>query len=812
MVFIMVIADVYVLSLPAYTEGKYSYAVPASLIPEARIGAFAAVPFGAGNRLTAALIADVYEKEAAAGISLKSLSYIYDGELSLSPEMYELCGFIAENTVSAFQDAVKTVFPTQLLGTIREYYEKTDISPEGLNLKTELVYSAIAAKGRVSAAELTAGFGRAASKILRALTEDGFIRKTVDFDANTNVKEQVFYRLTGAEIPARRSEKVRGALALLSEGEKDKETLAEKTGVTKAQLDSLEAQGIIARSALPKYRNPYPAEATPAVAVSPLSGEQAAAVDTLSRLYATGQPQAALLFGVTGSGKSKVILEMCKKVIAEGRSVILLVPEIALTPQTIAVFSSVAKSRFAVIHSSLSAGERLDAWRRIKRGEVDLVIGTRSAVFAPLSNLGMIVLDEEQEHTYKSEQSPRYHARDVARFRAVKNNALLLLASATPSIESYYKAESGKYHLITLKERYGRAVLPEVIVADLRRDPVALTGQSIGSVLSGHIRETLDRKEQAILFLNRRGYNRYLSCPVCGKVLMCPFCDVSMTYHAHGGRGHLMCHYCGHTAPVPDVCPACGSPNFKYTGFGTQRIEDALSVKFPDAAVLRMDADTVSGKFSHDKILGAFRVHEADILLGTQMVTKGHDFRDVTLVGVILCDSSLYAEDFRAGERTFSLLTQVIGRAGRAEKPGRAVIQTYNPDHDVIRLASKQDYPAFYRGEIKMRRALTFPPFCDLALFSFSSPEEAALLSAVTKFSLSLREMLSKEEHKDVKILCFGPFEAPVYRVKNNYRMQLTAKCRLNKATKALLREVTFAFAAKYPKISLTLDINPYTL
>ncbi|MBR2850365.1 MAG: primosomal protein N', partial [Clostridia bacterium] len=387
--------------------------------------------------------------------------------------------------------------------------------------------------------------------------------------------------------------------------------------------------------------------------------------------------------------------------------VIVLLPEIALTPQTLEIFCSRYGKRVAIIHSGLSEGERLDTYRRIKSGGADVVIGTRSAVFAPLDNLGMIVIDEEQEHTYKSDMNPKYHAKDIARYRSAHQNSLMLLASATPSFDSYYKAKEGKYALVTLKNRYGGAKLPRVSVVDMRKSAAGGVTSPLGNMLCEKLVETKERGNQSILFINRRGYNNFLSCRSCGEAVSCPTCSVSMTYHTYGGsydRGELRCHWCGRRMPVPTTCPSCQSEHIARMGYGTQRIEQELSELLPTANILRMDTDTTSAKNAYEELLGKFRRREADILLGTQMVTKGHDFPAVTLVGVLLADASLYLDDYRAAERTFAMLTQVIGRAGRAVKEGEAIIQTNNPDNDCIRLACKQDYERFYENEIRLRK------------------------------------------------------------------------------------------------------------
>jgi primosomal protein N' (replication factor Y) len=463
----------------------------------------------------------------------------------------------------------------------------------------------------------------------------------------------------------------------------------------------------------------------------------------------------------------------------------------------------------AVIHSSLGDGERFDAWQRIASGEIDLVIGTRSAVFAPLSNLGLVVMDEEHEHTYKSENDPKYHTRDVAAYRCGVHHALMLLASATPSLESYYKAERGQYTLVSLRERYGGARLPEAEIVDMRQELRAGNRSSVSRRLQELLEETVEREEQAILFLNRRGFHTSISCKSCGEPLTCPHCSIALTHHTDRVGGSSLCHCCGYRAATPRTCPSCGSDQLSFVGFGTQKAEGEIASCLPNASVLRMDADTTKGKQAHDRLLESFRRGEANVLLGTQMVTKGHDFPHVSLSGVMLADTSLYVNDFRASERTFALLTQVIGRAGRAESPGRAVIQTYTPENETIRLACLQDYESFYKSEIALRRSLSFPPFCDLVQLTISSAYEDELMTASVRLS-SFMSSLAKREFSDLPLIIFGPFEAGVYKVAGKYRLRMVVKCRLCKQSRAYFSRVLIDFSKEIGhRIHVSLDMNP---
>ena len=540
-----------------------------------------------------------------------------------------------------------------------------------------------------------------------------------------------------------------------------------------------------------------------------LSPQQQKAYDTyaemLDRDGGTG-----LLYGVTGSGKTQVYLSLIDKAVDMGKDVIVMVPEIALTPQVLSIFQKRYGKTVAVFHSGLSLGERNDEYKRADRGEAKIVIGTRSAVFAPLHNLGLIIMDEEQEQTYKSERTPRYHARDVANFRCKFNKALFLMTSATPSVESYSAAVNGKYKLCELTERYGEAQLPEVITVDMKAEPKT-NKTSVSETLRALIQENIDNKKQTILLINRRGYNTFIACNSCGHVVTCPNCSISLTYHSYNNR--LMCHYCGYTKPLDNKCTECGENSIRYSGYGTQRIEDSLKFLFPEARVLRMDADTTAGKFGHQKLFDAFASGDYDILLGTQMVAKGLDFPNVTLVGVVNADNSLYDENYTSNERSFDLITQVVGRSGRRNEKGRAVIQTVNPNNPIIEFAGNQDYLSFYETEIALRKALTYPPFCDIYSASFTGEDENAVLKCSKSFFDFLVE-LNGSEYKNEKLIVLGPSPAKISKMNNNYRYRLAVKCRNSQNVRRMFSEILKRInkIKEYKDISVSLDLNPYDL
>ncbi len=556
------------------------------------------------------------------------------------------------------------------------------------------------------------------------------------------------------------------------------------TGASPGSVQALAEQGYIeleAREVLRSRTYEDVERAEPIV----LSPEQETAFHGLSALLTQGA-KAALLFGVTGSGKTSVYIRLIQTVLEQGKRAIVMVPEIALTPQLVSIFSAHFGGDIAVLHSSLAMGERYDEWKRIKSGSVKVVIGTRSAVFAPVEDLGLIVIDEEQEHTYKSENAPRYHARDVAKYRCAQSGALLLLGSATPSVESMYSAQMGKYALFTLKGRYNTKSLPPVYTADMRKEIKNGNGTNISSVLLSHLRENLERGEQSILFLNRRGTASLVVCGECGYVHSCPNCSVSLTYHASNRR--LMCHHCGFSQSVREVCPECGGM-LKFTGAGTQKVEEELKELLPGTEIIRMDTDTVTAAHSHEALLSRFREENVPILLGTQMVTKGLDFANVTLVGVLSADQSLYVNDYRANERTFSLITQVVGRSGRGEKTGRAVIQTFTPQNEIIRLASKQDYMGFYEQEILLRKAMLSPPAADLYTITVTGLEETAVLRGCVKLRDSLRHYFA--DRPELRIL--GPAPASIAKINLRYRYRITITCtddkRVRETIAHLMRE-----------------------
>ncbi len=585
--------------------------------------------------------------------------------------------------------------------------------------------------------------------------------------------------------------------------------VCEFCSVGKTVLKNLEKYGVISFYDKEKYRNPYKnLETDMEKSEIHLSIQQDKAYSTFLKLMNNGGGT-GLLFGVTGSGKTQVYMKLIDKALESGRDVIVMVPEIGLTSQVLDIFHKRYGDKVAVFHSGLSLGERNDEYKRVERGEAKIAVGTRSAAFAPFHNLGLIIMDEEQEHTYKSERTPRYHAKDVAAFRCKYNQALFLMISATPSLETYSNALNGKYTLCELTERYGEVSLPEVIIVDMKSEMKMKNHSPISSKLRELISETLDHNKQVILLINRRGYNTFIACNDCGHVITCPNCSISLTYHSYNNR--LTCHYCGYSKSLDTSCPECSSNHVRYSGFGTQRIEDELESLFPAARILRMDADTTSAKFSHNKMFSAFSNHEYDILVGTQMVAKGLDFPDVALVGVVNVDNSLYDENYNSAERSFDLITQVVGRCGRRNERGRAVIQTINPYNDCIDFSAKQDYKSFFNNEIMLRKSLIYPPYCDIISVSFLGGEENTVALCAKAFLDILKELNSDGAQK---LIVLGPSPAKIFKLNCQYRYRLSVKCRNSKNVRRMFNEILKRISKikDYKDVSISVDLNPYNL
>ena len=794
----------------------YSYLWPDTL-GNPQIGVRVLVPFGGGNRTRQGLVMDCVQQEQTAG--LKSVLSVMDAQPLLSLEMVSLARFMQERTFCTLFDAVRAMLPTGLYLQVKPVLRPAvDIDPAVLDTLTpnERQMLAFVSKcpGGADQETLLRRLGMEEdAPALRHLLELGVLVRGVDGFRHTGDATVRTVRLLprdpDAEMP-KLTEKQQSVLSLLEDvGAASVKEVCYFSGVTPAVVNALAQKGLVQIYDAEVLRTPYDtSEEAPPIVSRALNNEQQQAYERLLDMYAARQPAAALLYGVTGSGKTSVYMNLIDKVLEDGRQVIVLVPEISLTPQMMSLFLQKYGRRVAVLHSSLAIGERMDEWKRIKRGEARIVVGTRSAVFAPCDELGLIVMDEEQEHTYKSESNPRYHARDVARFRCAHHNALLLMTSATPSVESYHAAKSGRYTLLELTHRYGDVQLPQVEVVDLRGEEV---GESVlGPTLLQRMQTCLDNEQQVILLLNRRGYHTHLSCRSCGQVITCPSCSISLTYHRANNR--LMCHYCGHSQPVPKLCPTCGSDKIRFCGLGTQLVEDELAQLFPDVPVLRMDTDTTMSRSSYEEKFRDFAEGKYRIMIGTQMVAKGLDFPNVGLVGVLSADQSLYSDDYRSYETTFALLTQVIGRAGRRSEQGLAVVQTYTPDNPVIELAAEQNYTDFFGMEIASRKMMHYPPYADLFLFGFTGLQEQRVRQASRRMLELLRA--AAMSHSDLPMIALDPTPAAVVKVAGKYRYKMLVKARNTKPMRDLVRELMHTLNSDPTArgVSVYVDINPASM
>lgn len=774
------------------------------------------VPFGRSNQCRQGIVTQVREeKEKPKG--LKKISRVLDSEPILSEEMLKLMVWLKERTFCTLFEAAKSMLPSGMCHRIVTTYaavldvDKSDMSDDEFQ-----IYSYIKnAKKYLNGEKVLKSFGfQADSDILEQMVKEGYLVRNYDSAQKTGDLTVNMVRITpaGADLldtDEKLTAKQRDVLGVLKDIESSSiKEICYFTGYTPSVVQALAKKNLVEIYECEVYRNPYDTvtDASERNEII-LSDEQQSAYNNLVEQIEHGEKDVSLLYGVTGSGKTQVYMKLIDRMLDTDKQVIVMVPEISLTPQTLNLFHKRYGRSVAVFHSGLSSGQRIDEWKRVKNSEVKIVIGTRSAVFAPFDNLGLIIIDEEQEHTYKSEQTPRYNAREVARFRCAYHNALLLLASATPSLETFAKAQQGVYTLNRLNNRYTGSQLPEVKIVDMYIDSLS-DSSFLSKELFNNLVENLKNKKQSILLMNRRGYNTFASCKKCGYVFTCPSCSISMTYHHDNKR--MMCHYCGYSQKFTTECPECNSSEVRYSGFGTQKIEDELSSLLPDARVLRLDADSTMSRFSHEDKLNAFARGDYDILLGTQMVAKGLDFERVTLVGVISADVQLNNDDFRSQERTFDLLTQVVGRAGRGNFKGKAIIQTNNPENDVILLASVQDYDKFFKTEIAVRKALIYPPYCDMVLVGLSGIDEDAVRSASVKFFGLIKNKLNSQ-YKDLKLIILGPMTARVIKVNNKYRYRIIIKCKNSNKLRKMLAEVLKeyeSYSSNKP-VSAFIDINP---
>ena len=728
----------------------FLYRIPDEILPDVAIGSPVKFPFGKGNRITEGYVIDILSTSDYPEDKIKSLIGLRDGAVSIESQLINLAAWMKNTYGSTMIQALKTVIP----------------------IKNEVRHKE---------------------------------NKTITLNCDTEKAEE-FLKLC---VTKKYKAKERLLAELIKEKSLPYELVTQKLNISQSTLKSLEADNFIAVRADIKYRNPADEKAVADTGfgrsydIKRLTGLQQAVADSIMDNYNCGDRKPSLIHGVTGSGKTEVYMELVSKMQKLGKQSIVLIPEIALTYQTIIRFYKRFGNRVSIIHSRMSQGEKYDQFERAKKGEIDIMIGPRSALFTPFPNIGLIIIDEEHEATYKSETTPKYHAREVALERARVSDGIVVLGSATPSMESYYNASCGNYNLYSLTERIGTSTLPEVSVVDLREELKAGNRSMFSTKLREAIQERLDRKEQVMLFINRRGYAGFVSCRSCGEAIKCPHCDVSLTYH---NNKRLICHYCNYNIPMPDKCPKCSSKFIGTFGTGTQKLEEATNASFPGAKVLRMDMDTTAGKDGHEKILSAFANQEADILIGTQMIVKGHDFPNVTLVGIIAADMSLFENDYRSAERTFQLLTQAAGRAGRGDKPGQVIIQTYNPEHYAIQTASAQDYGEFYETELSYRRLVNYPPFLHMLVIFISSPSIAECGT--------MAEILVNVVQDYGNYTVIGPADATIAKKQDRYRKVIWCKHTDVNALKELMNalEAVIKTNTELKNCSVQFDLDPMSM
>ena len=801
-------------------DKPYSYFVPENLTvcPGQRV----MLPFGRANKRTEGIVLTV---ENGSADKLKAIERCLDEAPVLTESQLRLAAFLRERYFCTFFDAIRVMLPAGLwfrtkltvsLTEDRSWKEKT-LRKENARAVLELLEN-MGGQAQEDALRSLIADEDALSEVLTYLTRKKWVSAQTDYLRKTHDKSEKIATLAVpaeeamayAERRPKSAAMQRQVLELLcSVGSVAVKDLCYFTGASAATVNRLEALGYLTLSERPvlRCREIRPAQLDGPLVLQP---QQQTCFEGLATQMGQENPGVALLYGVTGSGKTSVYIKLIQACLEQGKAALLMVPEIALTPQLLGLMAAYFGGSVAVLHSSLSTAERYDQWKRVKNGDAKVIIGTRSAVFAPCTP-GLIILDEEQEHSYKSESSPRYAAKEVAIWRGAKEGALVLLGSATPSIESMYRAKTGAYKLYTLRQRYNGRPLPEVDIVDMREELKLGNDTSLSIPLREDILRTRDAGKQTILLLNRRGNSRALVCVDCRETPECPRCNVKLTYHSANKR--LMCHYCGFSQPAPERCPSCGGP-LKTIGTGTQKVQQELNALFPDMETLRMDTDTVSAVNTHEKILERFQKENIPILLGTQMVAKGLNLPGVTLVGVLDADLSLYTGGFRAGETTFNLLTQVVGRAGRGDTPGQAVIQTLYPEHQIIRLAAKQDYDGFYDLEIRLRQAQSAPPFGDLAAVTFTGQEEGSVLRGAAVFRDSLNACLRQMPYSEEQCTVLGPAPCVVPKVNYNFRYQLTLRCRMTKSLRQLLAYLLRQFCRDKANrgVNAFIDVNGYDM
>jgi len=801
------------------TDSLYDYLVPKSLEESVKVGVRVKVPFGNGNKTSEAFVLEICNDSNYE--NLKSVSDIISPVSYFNSEGANLIEFMKHRYFCSYMSAIRCLIPAGLNMKFISYYKLNETIPFE-EIKKECKSSSVADKivsclnsyGTMSEESLKSELGKTTIKAsLSRLVKKGYV--CVDSKGSEKVsdtkktfvelaieREQAFSLIDSisSKAPAR----ARVMEVLCDNYDIELSDLLVYAETSKQTVDALYERGYVRYKTVvcndsmisydPSYVKPAPV----------LNMAQKNAVEKISVGINSGKKSAYLIHGVTGSGKTEVYLSLIEKAINIGKDAILLVPEISLTPQMIAQIFGRFGDNVAVLHSKLTVKQRYNEWHKIKNGDVKIAVGARSAVFAPFSNIGLIIVDEEHETTYKSEMSPRYNAIEIARYIIGKNDGTLVLASATPSIDDYYKTMTGKFELVEMPDRANLSKLPRVVVADMRSELEAGNMSIFSTELKNAINNTLSKKEQIILFLNRRGFSGFVSCRECGYVMKCPRCNVSLTYHKSDNK--MVCHYCDHKAPLTKACPSCGGRHIRFFGIGTEKIVDELYKLYPSAKVIRMDADTTSGRMAHENVLNHFKSGDADILVGTQMITKGLDFANVTLVGIVAADMSLNVDDYRAAERTFDLITQVVGRCGRAEKEGLAIVQTYNPDDETILLSAAQDYKSFYEEEISIRRMLLYPPFTEFIKIQFSGNNKNDTKAFADKFYSDVSELTMTHDFVGE---IYNVSESPLFRLNGKYRYRFMLKTPYKKEFYSALHNIYNKYIKNRSEISISIDVNP---
>ncbi len=818
------IAQIVLNNITKATDKMYSYTIPENLLDNAKVGVRVSVPFGKGNRKTEGYIVGYDDSNYIE--NLKDILEIIDDEQYFDEQGVELAKFIRHRYFCTYAEAIKLLIPAgvnvkykkivSLLSEdaeyIREHTEHSVTAEKIINVlkitQTPIELNELSAKvGRKSIKDVVDKLKELGILYVEYHKTEGMKTKTVS-TASLLIDRSEAYAL--AENMQKKAPARARVLEMLCECESiELSELLKLCETTRNTVNALVqkryveiVQKPIVLGVIDKLSEIEEKHIT-------LTDEQKNAIERISPYIENDTTKTFLLHGITGSGKTEVYLSLIDKCISKGKTALFLVPEISLTPQMISVVTKKFGERVAVLHSSLTQRQRYDEWFRIKNGDADVVIGARSAVFAPLKKLGLIIIDEEHEQSYKSETNPRYHAGEIARFRAKAENAVLLFASATPSLESYYLANHGRYQLIEMEHRVNEASLPDVSIVDMREELKEENKSIFSKKLKDAIEYNLKNKKQTILFLNKRGFSSFVSCRNCGYVVECPNCNISLTYHK--SNNSLICHYCDYKKKMPDVCPQCQSKYIKLFGVGTQRVADEIEHLFPEAKVLRMDSDTTSERDAHKKIIEEFQRGNADILVGTQMISKGLNFENVTLVGVLAADMSLFMDDFRAYERTFDLITQVCGRAGRGKEKGKAIIQTYNPQNEILDFSKRNDYKGFYQGEIEVRSSLEYPPFCEMINITFSADNERECERKTKSFYKSFVDILKKEKYNEF-IRVYPPSKAPMYRINGKYRNRIVIKLAYNKKLYEILHYLADEHYTSRSNVNLVVDVNPQNM